>query len=390
MAVYGGFAGNESQRAARNWNTHPTILSGDSGTGGQPNDNAYHVVVGANGATLDGFTIRDGNADGSTSCPSGCGAGMSNSGSTPTLANLVIRQNQAANGAGMYNTNFSSPSLSQVTFSENSVSLHGGGMYNDSSSPLLNGGSFTSNTATLNGGGIFNNLGNPTILNTTLSNNQAGSNGGGIYNSGGLSSNSNSLTLTNLSVSGNSASSNGGGLYLSSSSPQIRNTIVWGNSAVSGAQLINNSSSPTISSSLFQNGLPAGSVDGGQNSTSDPLFVAAVPAAPSTAGDLRLQLSSPAINNGNNDVTLPALPATDRDGNQRIRGGTVDRGAYESAVIPVATATTTPTSTATATAPVATATPSATPPPGSTATSTAIIAPTPTLPTLYILLVLKP
>src|SRR6266508_867898 len=66
VAIYGGFAGGETQRDQRDWQANITLLSGDlngddSGDVSLPNltreDNSYHVVTGATGATLDGVTI---------------------------------------------------------------------------------------------------------------------------------------------------------------------------------------------------------------------------------------------------------------------------------------------------------------------------------------------
>ena len=53
----------------------------------------------------------------------------------------------------------------------------------------------------------------------------------------------------------------------------------------------------------------------------DPLFVG--------SGDYHLTAPSPCINTGDNNA--PDLPTTDKDGNPRIIGGTVDMGAYEGA-----------------------------------------------------------
>ncbi|MGE3182944.1 MAG: M12 family metallo-peptidase, partial [Phycisphaerae bacterium] len=66
VTIYGGFAGNETSLAQRNLVAHPTILSGDLGMPGDTADNAHHVVRADNlgqTAVLDGFIIRDGNAD---------------------------------------------------------------------------------------------------------------------------------------------------------------------------------------------------------------------------------------------------------------------------------------------------------------------------------------
>jgi hypothetical protein len=67
VAIYGGFAGNETQHDQRDWQTNTTTLSGDlNGDDGanfaNNGENSYHVVAGATGATLDGVTITGGNA----------------------------------------------------------------------------------------------------------------------------------------------------------------------------------------------------------------------------------------------------------------------------------------------------------------------------------------
>jgi hypothetical protein len=74
----------------------------------------------------------------------------------------------------------------------------------------------------------------------------------------------------------------------------------------------------------------------GTNSDNDPLFtslVQAASAAPTTAGDYRLQPGSPAIDTGSGSFYEGGTPdlsaiVTDRAGNGRFNG-TVDMGAYE-------------------------------------------------------------
>ena len=73
VAVYGGFAGTETARDQRNPQANMTILSGDIDNNDSQTPiitdlatvtgnttNSYHVVTGATGATLDGFTITAG------------------------------------------------------------------------------------------------------------------------------------------------------------------------------------------------------------------------------------------------------------------------------------------------------------------------------------------
>ena len=130
VAVYGGFAGTETLLTQRDWIANPTILSGDidSNDSQTPiitdistvtgnNTNSYSVVKGATGATLDGFTITAGYNDGGD-CSFGCGGGMLNASSSPTLQNISFRGNWSFSGGAMSNDS-SSPTLTNVIFSGN-------------------------------------------------------------------------------------------------------------------------------------------------------------------------------------------------------------------------------------------------------------------------------
>ena len=448
VALYGGFAGTETSRTQRNWQTNVTVLSGDidgnditdpngvvTTTANISGTNAYHVVTGGgtdNTAVLDGFIITAGQANGSS--PNDSGGGMRNYNSSPTLTNVTFSGNTADYGGGMDNYN-SSPTLTNVTFSGNSATWHGGGIHNsgsnpalkdvtfsvnsayygggmcnDSSSPTLTNVIFSDNSATQYGGGMYNaGSSNPTLTNVTFSGNYAVWDGGGMYNynssspklknvnfsvnsatwnGGGMRNYNSSPTLTNVTFSGNtadygggicnegsnpgltnvtfsgnsasygggmynvsssgqklvnvtfsgnSANNLGGGIYNSNSSPALRNIIMWGDTATSGREIYNSSSTPSIAYSDIQGCIgfmgwnPACGTDSGGNIDAAPLFVDADGAddTPGTADDnLRLQLTSPAIDAGNNAV-VPSGVTTDLDGNPRIVNGVVDMGAYE-------------------------------------------------------------
>ena len=164
VAVYGGFNGTETARSQRDPSVNVTMLSGDIGTVGVIADNAYQVVriVGdlADVYVLDGFTVTSGNSNGS----SGHGGGIYIQNASPYLGNLTITTNIAsANGAGVYVTSlssvrasYSSPSLANVVISNNTAA-RGGGLYTQNSSPVLSNVSFVGNTATSGAGGGMNN-----------------------------------------------------------------------------------------------------------------------------------------------------------------------------------------------------------------------------------------
>jgi hypothetical protein len=351
LALYGGFAGTETARDQRNPAVNVTVLSGDIDNNDSQTPiithlttvtgnttNSYHVVIGATGATLIGFTITAGNANGSY--PDNDGGGMFNDyQSSPTLTNVTFSGNSAQFGGGMYNYS-NSPTLTNVTFSGNSAHS-GGGMYNYSNSPTLTNVTFNGNSATSEGGGMSNNYqSSPTLTNVTFSDNSAGA-GGGMSNSesnppltnvtfngnsaqlgGGMYNYNNSPTLTNVTFSDNSATIYGGGMDNNfSSSPTIHNTIFWGNTATSdGAQIYNDASSPVVNDSIVQGGYA-----GGTNIiTADPRL--------GTLGNfggftqtIPLLAYSSAINMGN-DLTCAV---TDQRGIARPQGAHCDIGAFE-------------------------------------------------------------
>jgi len=352
VAVYGGFAGGEITRNQRDWAANVTTLSGDLGGNDGPGfanngENSFHVVSGVNGATLDGFTVTGGNAapnDSSSRCPE-CGGGIINIDSSPRLANLIVSGNTARAGGGILNIN-SNPTLTNITIRGN-VAIDGGGIFNINSSPPLTNVTISGNQAN-SGGGMVNDRSKSVLTNVTISGN-VGNAGGGMYsfnsslaltnvavsgNTGsGIVNINNTLVLTNTTISGNTPA---GVSNLSGSSVWSYNTIIWGNS---GQQIRNGLSDParpttvTLSFSIVQGGLPQGVIDGGGNLFVDPLFVAPVdPAsAPTTAGDLRLQPGSPAMNTGNSAL-VPAGVTTDLSGSPRFVGA-VDMGAYEAQLV---------------------------------------------------------
>ena len=313
VAIYGGFAGGETELGQRDWEANETILSGDLNGDDGPDfanngENSYHVFYHYvlfldQTAVLDGFTVSGGNANGPS--PHDTGGGMlnqffgspalinvtfsGNSGfrgggmlnydnSSPALTNCIFSQNHAfgtdpesrrGRGGGIYNEEDSSPALTNCTFSGNSADLRGGGMYNDEdSSPTLTDCIFSGNSANLRGGGMYNFYSAPVLTNATFSQNNAyGSTtpdgGGGIYSeSDPYNEEGPAPTLTNCTFSGNSANY-GGGMSNNSASPVLTNCTFSGNSAgVDGGGIKVLGSGPTLTNCTFS-GNSAGTRGGG-------------------------------------------------------------------------------------------------------------------------------
>ncbi|HOG58734.1 MAG TPA: choice-of-anchor Q domain-containing protein [Anaerolineaceae bacterium] len=245
VAIYGGFAGTESNLGDRNWQSNITTLSGDIGTVGSTADNSYHVVTGSgvDGTTiLDGFTITGGNADGTS--PNNGGGGIYLDHSSPKISNMIITNNKASyNGAGI-NSSYSSPLLFNVTFTNNHTIgnyTYGGGMVTEGGSPSLINVVFSGNSSYGGGGLCATTEGETpfTLTNATFVGN-TGSFGGGlnIYRLNPI--------LTNVTFSGNTASSRGGGILGEQSTAILNNVTFQGNTAPSGGAIQNWGNSHTI------------------------------------------------------------------------------------------------------------------------------------------------
>jgi len=330
IAIYGGFDGTETSRSERDWKFNEAILTGEIGLGGVPTDNAYHVVsaigVGSS-AVLDGFIVERGYADGGTSDRVGAGIYLSNA--SPTLANLVVRDNEAdQEGGGMAAVTGGFPDLRDVTF-ENNRAVTGAGAYNNSSGATFTNVVFTDNHAADAGGGLANdNANQPALTNCIFVNNTSVNGGGGLYNYLSFPG------LVNGSFYGNDGGVIGGGiLNLEFSSPNLTNVIMWGDTAsAAGNEIYNDSdfgnpTSTTVSYSLIAGSggsgggwNPAIGVDGGNNIDADPFYL------DPAGGNLLLPYNSPCIDTGDNGHNAEPF---DIAGSNRYVGPFIDMGAHE-------------------------------------------------------------
>ena len=315
VALYGGFAGTESSVEERDWEAHPSIISGDLNGDDGPDfanndENSYHVFYHPDGtdlnssAILDGFTISGGNADGDE--PHYRGGGMHNFRSSPTLSNCAFSGNSADSpGGGLYNSNASSPVVTNCAFVGNQA-RDGGGIFNYLSSPLLSSCTFLDNLALREGGGIYNLGSYSTLIDCTFSGNSAYS-GGGIANV-----HESSPMLIDCVFVGNSADQDGGGMYNFTVSPTLTNVVFSGNSAYSGGGMSNDVSSPALTNCTFSSNSALEYGGGMENAASS---------APTL---MNVIFSGNSANDGgaiSNDVSSPTMANCTFSGNSADWGG---------------------------------------------------------------------
>jgi len=273
----------------------------------------------------------------------GSGGGMFIVNASPTIIDCIFSGNDARNnGGGMYNSS-SSPIIIDCIFAENTAWNHGGGLYNAGDRPRVDKCVFEGNTAEQgSGGGMHNNHSSPLVTNSTFANNEANF-GGAMLNE------SSSPSMINCSFYMNHATSENEGceIYSTASGPTLTNCTFYTFCSqtifiASGSATLTNCtlSAQGVTLDLIWNTLQANppavvtysNIWGGYNEggvgniSADPLFV------DQTAGDLRLQPSSPCIDAGNNAATT--FPV-DHDGRYRIYDGdtngsaVIDMGAHE-------------------------------------------------------------
>jgi predicted outer membrane repeat protein len=273
VAIYGGFVAG-GDMSTRDWEAHPTTLSGEIGDQETMDDNSYNVLAGNGlGATtlLDGFIVWHGYADGTQGCPgTACGGGLRLEDASPTLSHLRIEANYGSMDGGGVIVQSGNPAFSDVTFDENTSALtggglavhsatvsleevvfvsnmaaHGGGMVCGNCTATLDGASFSANVVTYNGAGLLQDGGSVTIEDSDFSGNTAGQDGGGLDLMVGTTE------LTQVDLTGNSATDHGGGLFNSAASVTVIDSTFTGNTALYGGA-ISSDGTTTIRDCTFE------------------------------------------------------------------------------------------------------------------------------------------
>ncbi|MCD6288495.1 MAG: hypothetical protein J7M12_05215 [Candidatus Hydrogenedentes bacterium] len=346
VELYGGFTGSEQSKSVRDWLANQTIISGVSATGVY----ADHAVIGADNATLDGFTVTRG----MRGLTGENGGGMYNRNVSPVVANCTFADSFAMYGAGMCNEN-ASPTVLNCTFRGNWAYGGGGGMYNEDSSPTVVGCAFVANEARRKadmstGAGMYNVRSEPTVIECTFSENYAGY-GGAMANVESMPRIEHSVFVRNKVETLSSGS--GAAMYNISeetfAAPRIINCTFAGNVAETGifgsdvdTDTIRNvgRSSPTITNCILWNtdndveiqnlingnvkdslDIPEpavtysdvrGGYSGEGNIDVEPMFV------DPASDDYRMQPNSPCIGAGAGGTDMGAFTFADVSGDDKV------------------------------------------------------------------------
>jgi hypothetical protein len=284
LVLLGGYPANGG---IRNPASNPTILNGNIGNIADTTDNSHHVMVIAglsatsDSVVVDGFTITGARA---------------NVNSLYSYGGTTISRR---NGGGIaMQGNKGNPNISiRNCIINNNTAWYGAGIIHHTNSPSQ-------------------------VLNCLIAGNRAGIDGGGIYNT-----ETSSPIITNTTIAGNRAMRSGGGIYnTAKAQPLLANSILYGNSS----GIINNYTSTVANYSIIQDAdileyYGNGIID------ANPLFTGAASFinAPTTSGDYRLTLCSPAVDAGSNSLLSNSNITDLLFATRRYASGMVDMGAYE-------------------------------------------------------------
>ncbi|MFN0134679.1 MAG: hypothetical protein ACKVS9_01010 [Phycisphaerae bacterium] len=240
VAVYGGFAGDEAVRDARDIDANPTILSGDLNNNdlngfANTSDNSYHVVVAhmvGSATTLDGFTITGGHANGpgfgATPDSKEQGSGINIYHGQPTIRNCVLLRNWVANHGAV--NDHGGATFIRCEFRENYSAQFGAGLYihHDSQTTAMEC-QFIDNEAAFEGGGAYSRSMHGAMLHECYFEGNRANFGAGIYHAPA------SMThVSNCEFRANVAILGGGGVYTDFADGQITDCAFYANKAGEG------------------------------------------------------------------------------------------------------------------------------------------------------------
>jgi len=185
------------------------------------------------GSHVQGFTIGGGGGtefdpdhDGETDF---CGGGVFVDASTVSYADVLVTDNEADDGAGIYVNGGGLTMEAPCVITGNQAVRYGGAIrIRDSDDVLLDGCELTANSAGYGGAlGLYR--AEPTLLGCTIEGNEATDKGGAMY-----AGSDSVISLSSCVITGNSAATWGGGLRLFNSQAVIGGCQITLNTAVEG------------------------------------------------------------------------------------------------------------------------------------------------------------
>ncbi len=157
----------------RSLSSNETILSGNVDGVGSADGNSYHVVrvKDVNNVVIDGVTIRDGNANVSTSFGRARGGGIYVTGATVTFSNCEFKWNRAIFGGALFATQSPNVTFDNCVFKNNTAG-NGAALYHSNETNMyINNSVITNNNSTIRCALEVNNSLYTKIDNTVIANN---------------------------------------------------------------------------------------------------------------------------------------------------------------------------------------------------------------------------
>jgi len=322
IKLYGGFDGTETALSQRDWDTHPTIFSGEYDNDGNVANNAEAVFVGpfipGSFGYVDGIKITDGYADGQGTQFGGSGAGLFlGDYGDAHFKNIEIYDNYATTGPAVGIITYST----DRTFVLENMNIHDNRSINASAFMLRNrtGGTGSNTKVTWVNSLIHNN-------HTTGQNTFHGSIGALLQDQGTVQNDFINCTFA-YNVSDNPSTIGEGNIMTSGSGVTMNmyNCIMSRNANESDLRPNQTKipTSTTISNCILDDTQLPANWTLTANQDVDPMFT------DTANGDYTLKSGSPAINAGTLSIPGFSFPNEDFAGNPRNLSASIDMGAYE-------------------------------------------------------------